>query len=431
MTQVWTFVCAYAVFTCSLWGHVDCEQCGPRTASASCSSASWVQDEQEETSLLQVHSQTSTRGKGLDVVDQVSTRSETPDVRLLTDQPKQSLSNNLMVKEAAQPIQILSSNLLVKASSELSVNCSVPDDPDACSKAVFLADSLTKLTVASENMVAKAAEVASLHAWFRNPAGPGGFFNVMDKDESQSLSASELSEHGASRLMELIDIDNDNECSREECRHFLRGCAVLFKSLPTLDKVLLQTPLLTLLNEADSVTMGSSNDVVATGHSSNPFTAAASELAQSCPKPAHHASCDTAVGLAMLLVNLTAGVPPNHMVEKGSSILTLWNWFQHPEGPVGLFNALDRHQQGAFTVEDFDALIEMIPGAPKNDAIPELVAFADTDKDKSISRAECLAYLRGCAVLLQKLPMLDLVSASKPLPDVLMLAKSVTEAANS
>jgi len=172
--------------------------------------------------------------------------------------------------------------------------------------------------------------------------------------------------------------------------------------------------------------------IVATGLSSNPFRVAASELSQSCPKLAHQAACDTAVGLATLLVNLTAGAPPNHMVEKGSSILTLWNWFQYPEGgPVGLFNALDRHQQGAFTVEDFDALTAMNPGAPTNPAIPALVGFADIDKDKHISREECLAYLRGCAVLLQKLPMLDLVTASKPLPDVLMLAKSVTEVAKS
>jgi len=185
------------------------------------------------------------------------------------------------------------SSPLQTAASELADECTLPDDQASCDKAIWLAGLLEKLTEGtSAEPIAEASKVSLLATWFKNPAGPGGFFNFVDVDRSGSLSADELSAHNAGDLMQLIDIDDDGQASRKECRDFLRGCVVLFKKLPTLDADLARATIPVMLEDADTVTMAST---VATGPSSNPLSVAVSELERSCPEPAERASCDKAV----------------------------------------------------------------------------------------------------------------------------------------
>jgi len=370
-------VCGCTVFLSIFCEGANFEQCTPGIHER----VLCANDVHEETSLLQVHAHTSSRSE-----------------------PEES-------------------NPLKKAASELVDKCTVPDDQAACDKAISLAGLLEKLTQGkSQDQIAEAAKVSSLASWFRNPAGPGGFFNFVDEDDSGSLSGTELLTHDAMALMQLIDSNNDGQASREECRGFLRGCAVLFKKLPTADAGLAQMSVHFMLKDADTVRLQST---AATGPGSNPLTKAASELRQSCPELAEEGFCDTAVALANFLAKLTAETPPENVVEKASHTLELWYWFQHPEGPVGLFNAADRFKQGFHTAADLLAVAGRIPGAQTNPNVDALVKFADTDKDERISRAECRSYLGACALLMEKLPMLDLLTATKPLSERFMLADSV------
>lgn len=315
---------------------------------------------------------------------------------------------------------------LMEAASQLADTCTVPDDQASCDKAIRLAGLLETLTHGkSQDIVAEASNVSLLRSWFRNPAGPGGFFNFLDTDRSGSLNATELSEHGATGLMELVDADSNGQASRKECRDFLRGCTVLFKKMPTQDSLLQRTSIPVMLADADTVTMES---IVATGPSSNPLSQAASELEQNCPHPAEQASCDKAVTLAnFLAMGFTAGTAPEEIVAKAGTALQLWYWFQHPEGPAGFFKAVDRHKKDSHTAADIMAVAASVPSIPHNPAIPDLVGFADANKDDRISRAECRDYLGACVVLMQKLPMLDIVSASKPVSEVFMLVDSLNK----
>jgi len=220
--------------------------------------------------------------------------------------------------------------------------------------------------------------------------------------------------------MQVIDIDHDGEASRQECHAFLRGCAVLFKELPTNDTGMGKITTPAMLKLADTVILEST---VATGPASNPFTEVASALEKECPPPADHTSCAKAVALANLLVKLTKDVPSGEVVAKASAILSLWFWFENPQGPAGLFNALDQAHKGALTTA------ELVPVSGNSAALPEVLKFLDTNNDGKASRAECQSYLRGCVMLVHKLPMLDLASAKKPLPDMFGLADSVIKQA--
>lgn len=311
-------------------------------------------------------------------------------------------------------------NPLKKAASELADDCTVPDDRDSCKKAIWLAELLSQLTKpTSSDPIAEVSNLTFLSSWFRNPAGPGGFFNFVDADRSGSLDASELAVHHATGLMQLIDMDGNGQASRKECHEFLRGSVVLFKKLPTLDADLSHASVPAMLADADTVTIPT---VVATGPSTNPFTAAASELQQGCPDGADKASCDRAVSLAQFLENTTAQVPVNEVVRKASNNLQLWYWWQHPDGPAGLFEAVEKlhlERERMKLGSDQLSLIDVNP------AIPDILRFADLDHDGVMSRAEARSYLAACAVLLQKVPMLDIAAATIPLPKLFAMADSV------
>jgi len=186
----------------------------------------------------------------------------------------------------------------------------------------------------SSDLIAEAGKLLSLGDWFNNPAGPAGFFNFLDKDHDGFLDASELLEYGGVGLMQVVDLDDDKRASRPECQTFLRGCAVLFKMLPTKDPALAKMPAPVMLKLADTVTLESA---VAAGPSSNPLLNVASSLEQSCPEAADSLSCHEGIQLARFLANMTADIPPTLVVSEVADILALWSWFQHPQGPAGFF----------------------------------------------------------------------------------------------
>lgn len=312
-----------------------------------------------------------------------------------------------------------SANPFQKVGYELAVDCPEFADQAACDEAIWLAGLLRKLTQdKSEDVISEADRLLSLESWFQNPAGPSGFFNFLDTDHNGGLDAKELTEYGGAGLLRIIDGDLDGYASRHECQTFLRGCAVLFHVLPTHGSNLSKMPAPMMLKLADTVTIEST---VGVAQSVNPFTEVASSLQNECPPPADAVTCYEASALALLLVNLTKSTPPEQVVAQASSILSLWYWFQNPQGPAGFFNAIDNKHRGSITASELIA----IPG--NNADVSQVVRFLDANNDGKASRAEVHTYLRACAILIHKLPMLDLASATTPLDYMFTLADSVVK----
>lgn len=314
-----------------------------------------------------------------------------------------------------------SGTTLQNAAADLTQSCLSSADKASCDHAASLANALSGLSSNAEDPIADAAEKVFLRTWFANPGGTGGYFNFLDKDHNHKLDKDELKAEGIASLFEMLDNDKDGSASREECQSFLRASAVLFKKLPTKDKLLAQIPLSAMLNDADRVTLP---HVAATGPRTNPLAQAASELQEQCPEPAEKLSCNKAADLARVLAKATNDTPPQDVAVQACDMLGLYYWFSPPDGPKGLFKALDREQKGSHTAADLDALAESA-GLPRNPSTPMLFEFADSNKDQRVDRKECRDYLSACALLLHKLPALDPATAFKPLPEVISIANSV------
>lgn len=439
MARAWDFVRNFIVFFCLLSVGADSEEC---------TSSVWSDHSDEETSLLQVAVQTDTsrseasgpwREKWLaKVAAKSKARMEWAKEKMgegeLQDQQtpeEQEGQESTMSMDAAldsadpEPDDGTSINPFTKVSFELAEECPEIAGQADCDEAIWLAGLLTKLTRGkSSDLIAEAARLLSLQAWFSNPAGPSGFFNFLDTDRNGELDAKDLADYGGVGLLKVIDVNRDGYASREECQTFLRGCAILFKVLPTEDSGLAEplhevhTP--EMLKLADTVAFKST---VAVSPSANPLMEVASSIKKDCPPSADAETCKAAVDLAKLLVNLTADTPAELVVSEASSILSLWYWFQNPHGPAGFFEALDKKHKGSITSSD----LMSIPGtSPK---VAHLMTLLDRNRDGAASRAECHSYLRACVLLIHKLPMLDLASANTPVDDMFNQVDSVIKQA--
>jgi len=394
-------------FFCMLWVVAQCEKFAPGSYDPSC-----IRHADDESSFLQLTTQTAS-------------------ARTLGSVSVENVASQALHKEASEPAMRgsslvtddpgLSTNPFTRVAYELARKCPMHADQASCNEAIWLGGLLSKLSrPTSSDLIAEAGKLLSLGSWFQNPAGPAGFFNFLDKNHDGILDADELLEYGGVGLMQVVDLDHDKNASRQECQTFLRGCAVLFKMLPTKDSALAKMPAPVMLKLADTVTLESA---IATGPSDNPLLGVASSLEAECPEPADKLSCREGVELARYLANMTAGIPPNLVLSEVADILALWSWFQHPQGPAGFFNSVDIVHKGSITASELAG----VPGS--HPAVVEIVKFMDKDTDGKASRAECQTYLRGCVMLLHKLPTLDLLSASTPLPDMFDLADSVIKQA--
>lgn len=368
----------------------------------------------DESFFLQVTMHSST-ARGISASESVG--------RLVADTREKQVSEPGHVKASSLVTDdpALSDNPFTRVAYELARKCPMHADQDSCNEAIWLGGLLSKLSrPTSSDLIAEAGKLLSVGSWFQNPAGPAGFYNFLDRNHDGYLDSEELLEYGGVGLMQVVDLDSNKHASRRECQTFLRGCAVLFKMLPTKDSAMAKMPAPIMLKLADTVTLESA---VATGPSDNPLLGVASSLKAQCPEPADELSCNEGVELATFMANMTAGIPPNLVLSQVSDILALWSWFQHPQGPAGFFNSIDLVHKGSITATELAA----IPGS--HPAVVDIVKFVDKDKDGKASRAECQRFLRGCVMLLHKLPTLDLLSASTPLPDMFDLADSVIKQA--
>jgi hypothetical protein len=342
------------------------------------------------------------------------------------DRPRHSSSET----EGNAPLldaEVSADNPFAKASSSLSQECPAFAGQDACDEAIWLARMLERLTRGkSADLITEAARLLSLQSWFENPAGPSGFFNFLDSNHDGYLSADELGDYGGRGLLQVLDVDHTGHATRQECQSFLRGCALLFKQLPAGDASwspkLAEVKAPDLLKLADTVAIA---NTVAVAPYANPFTEVASSLVKECPPPASKELCQQAISLAHMLEDLTAGAdtPEDEVVAKASSALMLWYWFQTPTGPAGFFNIVDKEHTGAITSEDLLSIRGTSPD------VVHVMNFIDEDHDGKASRANIQKYLRSCCILVHKLPVLDLASASTPLDYQFTIADSVVKMA--
>lgn len=300
----------------------------------------------------------------------------------------------------------------------LAAACPSPADESACKAAVMIAQSLVNSSRTLTADVVTQGARTMLSSWFQNPAGPAGYFNFLDKEHVGYLNAAELP--GPS--LDFLDTNADGHASRAEVRTFLRGAAVLAQHLPALLPSSEGTPLTVMLQLANSVMLSSS---VGTGPESNPLAAVATSLKQSCPPPASTATCDKAIALAGLVENLTSGISPHEIVFTASVVLSPWAWFHHSGGPSEFFNAADTSRDGGLSATELQAALG-VDAVDFLGVIDELMKLIDVDGDGKASREECKSYLKGCALLIHRLPMLHPASGKESLARMLDLADSVS-----